>query len=359
MSYLDRPLNREEYKEHISTKSLSHRKNTGYAIDWFDKFCIGQYNGKSEKTVLADSLKQKYDNPQKHSINLFSLLQDFINYLKIGGLDPTTIRSNFNLVKNYLNWYGFEIYSESVKSRLNFPTKIEEEAYPLTLEDIKKIINEANPKRRVLYLFLSSTGMRISESVQIKKRDLDFSYDRIMVRIAGKYTKTKKPRKVYVTKETEKILSDILEKIKDDDLIFGTSENPLRCRYTEEDYFYRLRERVGLTDRYDNGIHKITLHSFRSWFVTKCNRIDSDLGNALAGHSRYMKRYDRMTDQEKCDLFIKAEKTLSIFDRIDEEEQQKNLELYQRRISELEKQMAHHDLQMDTVRELLKRVKVS
>ncbi len=344
MSYLDRPLNREEYKGHISTKSLSHRKNTGYAIDWFDKFCIGQYNGKSEKTVLADSLKQKYNNPQKHLVNLFSLLQDFINYLKIEDLDPATIRSNFNLVKNYLNWYGFEIYSESVKSRLNFPTKIEEEAYPLTLDDIKKIINEANPKRRALYLFLSSTGMRISESVQIKKRDLDFSYDRIMVRIAGKYTKTKKPRKVYVTKETEKILSDILEKIKDDDLIFGTSEDPLRCRYTEEDYFYRLRERAGLTDRYDNGIHKITLHSFRSWFITKCNRIDSDLGNSLAGHSRYMKRYDRMTDQEKCDLFIKAENSLQIFEHVDENQTRK-IESQARRIEELEINMASvHEL---------------
>ena len=320
MSYLDTALTRESYSNDISTKSHSHRVNSRIALDWFEKFCLGKFDGKTMTVILADSMSQKYKEPQKHSKNLFSLLQDFIHYLGKNGHDPATIRANFNLVKTYLNWYGFEIYNEAVKSRLNFPRKIEEEAYPLILDDIKKILNESNPHRRVLYLFLSSTGMRISESVQIRKRDLDFSFDRIMVRIAGKYTKTKKPRKTFVTKETEKYLLPILEKIKDDDLIFGTNDDSLKSKHTEEDYFTRMRVRAGLGElRYDNGIHKITLHSFRSWFITKCNRVDSDFGNALAGHEKYMKKYNRFTDKEKCDLFIKAESTLQVFERIDED----------------------------------------
>ena len=160
MSYLDKPLTRESYFEHISTKSKSHKVNTRIALDWFDKFCIGQFDGKIEKTILEDSLKQKYEDPPRHLKNLFNLLQDFINYLGIEGHDPSTIRANFNLVKNYLNWYGFEIYGESVKSRLNFPKKVEEEAYPISLDDIKKILHESSAQRRALYLFLSSTGMR-------------------------------------------------------------------------------------------------------------------------------------------------------------------------------------------------------
>jgi len=342
VSYLDKPLTRESYFEHIRSKSRSHKVNTRISLDWFEKFCIGQFNGKTEKIILEDSLKQKYDNPQRHLKNLFSLLQDFINYLEVEGQDPATIRINFNLVKNYLNWYGFEIYSEAVKSRLNFPRKIEEESYPLVLDDIKKILNEASPLRRVLYLFLSSTGMRIQEALKLRKRDLDFSFDRIMVKIAGKYTKTKKPRKTFVTKETENYLLPILKRKNDDGLIFATNEDSLKSKHTEEDYFTRLRTRIGFGElRYDNGIHKITLHSFRSWFITKCNRIDSDFGNALAGHQKYMKKYDRLTDIEKCDLFIKAEKTLSIFDRINEEQQKKTEKLYLNRIEELERNMAN------------------
>ena len=336
MSYLDKPLTRESYFEHISNKSHSHKVNTRIALDWFEKFCLGRFDGKTMDIVLKDLIKQKYEEPQRHVKNTYSLLQDFIKSLEIEGHDPSTIRANFNLVKNYLNWYGFEIYTESVKSKLNFPTKIEEEAYALTLDDIQKILNGATPQRRALYLFLSSTGMRIQETLKLRKRDLDFSFERIMVRIAGKYTKTKKPRKTFVTKETEKLLLEILKKKKDDDLIFATNEDSLKAKHTEEDYFYRLRQRVGLTEKYDNGIHKITLHSFRSWFVTKCNRIDADFGNALAGHGKYMKKYNRFSDQEKIELYVKAEPTLSIFDHTDSIEQNERIQELESKLKELQ-----------------------
>lgn len=333
--YLDTALTRESYFEHISTKSRSHQIQSRIALDWFEKFIIGRFTGKTMKIVLTDSMKQKSEDQQRHSMNLFSILQDFINYLGVEGQDPSTIRGNFNLVKSYLNWYGFEIYSEGVKSRLNFPIKIQEEPYPLSVEDIHTILNASNPHRRVLYLFLSCTGMRISESIQIRKRDLDFSFDRIMVKIKGSYTKTKKPRKTFITKETEKYLMPILDKLQDDDLIFATNEDSFKAKHTEEDYYYRMRARAGLDKlKYDNGIHKITLHSFRSWFVTKCNRIDSDFGNALAGHEKYMKRYNRFTDKEKCELFIKAEKTLSIFERVDED-QENRIEEQSKEIADL------------------------
>ena len=337
MSYLDKPMTKESYFEHIRSMSVSHRTQTRIALDWFDKFLIGKFDGKTEKIILADLMKQKYSDPQRHSTNLFNVLQDFINYLGVEGQDPSTIRGNFNLVKNYLNWYGFEIYTESVKARLKFQKKIEEEAYPLTIDDVKKILDNSKEQRKALYLFLTSTGCRISESIQIRKRDLDFSFDRIMVRIAGKYTKTKKPRKTFVTKEAEGYLMPILKKIKDDDLIFGTNENHLKSKHNEEEHFSRNRIRAGLQDlKYDNGIHKITLHSFRSWFVTKCNRVDSDFGNALAGHSRYMKRYNRFTDEELCQLFIKAEPSLSIFENVDSNENIAKIQELQAKLENLE-----------------------
>jgi len=337
MSYLDKPLTRESFFEHISTKSHSHIVNCKIALDWFEKFCLGLHSLSSD-VILTDSMKQKYSEPQRHSKNLFSLLQDFINYLSKNGHDPATVRVNFNLTKNYLNWYGFEIYTEAVKSRLNFPKKIEEEAYPLTLEDCKLIINNASPQRRPLYFFLSSTGMRIQETLKLRKRDLDFDHDRVMVVIPGKYTKTSKPRKTFITNETKNAITELLKSKKPDDLIFGTNEDSLKSKHLEEDYFYRLREKIGLTDRYDTGIHKITLHSFRSWFITKCNRIDSDFGNALAGHDKYMKKYDRLTEPEKIELFIKAEPTLSIFEHVDDTKLKEEVEELKARLNKINRQ---------------------
>ena len=145
MSYLDKPLDRTTYFEHISSMSHSHICNCRIALDWFEKFCLGRHS-KSVDIILADSMKQKYADPQRRIINLYGLLQDFIHYLEKNGHDPATVRVNFNLTKNYLNWYGFEVYTEAVKSKLKFPKKIEEEAYPLTLEDCKLIINGASPR---------------------------------------------------------------------------------------------------------------------------------------------------------------------------------------------------------------------
>ncbi|GKS67571.1 hypothetical protein YTPLAS73_11180 [Nitrosarchaeum sp.] len=345
MSYLDKPLTKDGYYEHIRGKSQSYKEQTKYALDWFDKFCISKFDGKSLKVILDDSMKQKYENPQRHSTNLFSLLQDFINYLGDNNQDPSTVRVNFNLVKSFLNWYGFEIYSEFVKSRLNFPKKIEEESYPLTLDDIKKILDNASEARKALYLFLSSSGMRIQETLKLRKRDLDFSFDRIMIVIPGKYTKTRKPRRTFISKEAQKYLMPILKKINDDGFLFATNADSDKAKHTEEEYFYRLRERAGMTDRYDTGIHKITLHSFRSWFVTRCNRIDPDFGNTLAGHTKYMKKYDRLTNEEKYQLYLKAEKTLSIFERVDEDQQKRieQLEAYVKKQIEKEKMMQERE----------------
>jgi len=332
-------MTKQSFFDHISSKSRAHKVNIKIAIDWFEKFCLGKFDGKELNTILADSMEQKNKDPQRHSQNLFSLLQDFINYLGDNGQDPSTVRVNLNLVKNYLNWYGFEIYSEAVKSRLNFPKKIEEQAYPITIEDIKKILDNSIEKRKILYLFLSCTGMRISETLQLRKRDLELQkFDRIVVNIAGKYTKTGKPRKTFVSKEVEKYLIPLITKVKDDDLIFGTNENPLKSKHNEEENFARVREKAELHNlKYDNGIHKITLHSFRSWFVTKCNRIDSDFGNSLAGHQKYMKRYNRFTEEELCELFKRAENSLSIFERVDEN-QEKRIDVLSKDLEKLKKE---------------------
>ena len=88
--------------------------------------------------------------------------------------------------------------------------------------------------------------------------------------------------------------------------------------------------------------------SFRSWFVSRCNRVDFGFGHSLAGHDLYMKRYDRMTINEKVELYLRSEKLLQVFSYLDDDEQKKVQELQTKRILELESQM-------DSVNELLKR----
>ena len=314
--------------EHIKNHSHSHQVNQRIAIDWFEKYLIGTYD-KDMKTVLTDMMNQKISEPVRHNKNFYDLLQGFVNYLAQNDLDPTTVRTNFNGVKKFLNWYGFEIFVETVRAKLIFPTKIKLERHAITIDEIRILLNNASPQRRAWYIFLLSTGMRLQETLKIRKRDFVFDYDRIMVDIPAKHTKTKKPRKTFLTKECWNLVKPILDKKKDDDHVFThwDDANILKAKHVEEDYFYRLRKRVGLDEKYPDSIrHKISIHIFRSWFVTKCNRVDSDFGNALAGHDKYMKIYNRFTIPELITLFKKAEPELQIFDRKEDHEYVSNLE---------------------------------
>jgi len=327
-SYLDKSLTRDGYAEHIKNHSHSHQVNQRIAIDWFEKYLIGSYN-KDMQTVLSDMMNQKISEGVRHNTNLYSLLQGFINYLSENDLDPTTVRTNFNGVKKFLNWYGFEIFVESVRAKLIFPVKIKLERHAVTIEEIRTLLNNASPKRRAWYIFLLATGMRLQETLKIRKRDLNFDLDRVCVEIPARHTKTKTPRKTFLTQECYEIIKPILAKKKDDDHIFThwDDDNILKAKHSEEDYFYRLRDRVGLNEKYEDSCrHKISIHIFRSWFVTKCNRVDSDFGNALAGHDKYMKRYNRFTVPELIALYKKAEPELQIFDRKEDHEYVSKLE---------------------------------
>ena len=75
----------------------------------------------------------------------------------------------------------------------------------------------------------------------------------------------------------------------------------------------------------------------RSWFVTKCNRIDYGFGHALAGHDQYMKRYDRLTLEDKVELYLKAEEILQVFDYTDENKEKK-IEALEKQLLILEKE---------------------
>ena len=104
-----------------------------------------------------------------------------------------------------------------------------------------------------------------------------------------------------------------------------------QVRLSELQIFGRLRCKIGLSEKYESGISYVSLGgSLRSWFVTKCNRIDYGFGHALAGHDHYMKRYDRLTLEDKIELYLKAERTLQVFEYLDEDKEKKIKELEQK-----------------------------
>jgi len=282
-------------------------------LNYFESYCKESYDGRTIEEIIEEL--HTLPDYRKH---LFSLMREYIKYLN-SNLKPVTVRAYFKHFKRYLKSAGFEFRAEDLKdNEVKLGKVIDGEHHTLVIEELEKLFKSIPNKHLALYHVLSSSGIRIKEAVQLRKRDFDLSLERIKITIPGKYAKSGKERITFCSKESEQYLRPKLRNLMDDQLVFTKNPNAHRARQNQEENFDRFREKAGFTKRFDTGHHEITIHSLRSWFITKANRIDYGFGHFCSGHSQYMARYDRLTESELLDLYIKAEPTLQIFDRIED-----------------------------------------
>ena len=268
----------------------------------FTKFCKENYKGNMEEMVRQ--LKNA-DEP-----TVYTTLQEWINFN--GEKAPSTIKVWFSYLKKYLTHRGIDL--TKARDNLSFKRAIEEERYPLALEDVQRIIEVAGVGMRLKLLTQLSSGMRRGEMLQLKKKDFHVG-KRIMIKIPALIAKFNKARTTFVSSEVSGQLISKLNKLEDDDFVFGSpnvSAQNLGDSY--EQNLTRYLEKLGLGMRYEStGHHQITSHSFRAYFITKISRHDENIAKKLSGQKGYMLQYDRLTDEEKLEKYIEFEPDLFIF----------------------------------------------
>ena len=323
---LEQKRTQRSYYEKIQKHSLNSQKGTKNALNNFDKFCRERYDQSIEEIVDDLVLVKKNET-------VFDILQSWINWSTIA---PSSLKTYFVRLNTFLHYKGIKLDARDIKSELIFPKVLEEELHPLQVEDIGKILSAANYDKRGMYLAQISSGMRLGEIVQIRKKDLVLDSKRIMVKIPAKITKTKQARTTFLSTEAEKMIRHRLKKLDDDDLVWGNNPIPINNEIVEITNLHRYLSKCGLDMKYDSGQYKINTHSFRAFFITKISRHDPNFAKKLAGQKGYLLQYDRMTDKEKLDKYLEIEKDLII----DPTERQKakitELEKNQKRIEQLE-----------------------
>ncbi len=85
------------------------------------------------------------------------------------------------------------------------------EKYPLTKEEIRRILQVCNKNNTIKILAQLSSDMRKGELLQLKKRDL--GQKRIMVNIPASITKTKRSRVTFFSREIIPLLMPILRRL--------------------------------------------------------------------------------------------------------------------------------------------------
>ena len=158
-----------------TSRSFATRNSYRIAINRFVDFVRIHYN--LDFSALLSQIKESRDP--------IDVLDDYYSHLSEGEkrLRNSTICLYFIVAKDFLNSLGCKIYSEDIRQRFRLPKKTQVYEEGITKETINRIIRFSNPKLSTTILMICSSGMRISELVQLRLDDIDHTNTPTTIRI--------------------------------------------------------------------------------------------------------------------------------------------------------------------------------
>lgn len=120
-------------------------------------------------------------------------------------------RVYLTIAKDFLNYLGCKIYIEDIKQRFKLPNARHVYEEGLTKETINRIVRFANPKLATAILMLCSSGIRISELLQLRIQDIDFEKNPTTVLVRAETTKTRETRITCISSEATSALQDYIK----------------------------------------------------------------------------------------------------------------------------------------------------
>ncbi len=293
------------FAEKLSTKKESTKKQYRIALNSFQVFT---------KTKYKKNLEQMIKELKKLGVDdIIDVLQSWVNQSKI---ELRNRKLRLSLVNNYFYYRGIKIDSRDLQD-VKFSQEEPEERRGLSTEDLIRIIAATkNKTKQALYFSLATSGMAIGEACFIKKKDIDTSKDRILIRIQRSYTKRNgRGRDVFISKEAEKVLRPILEVKNDNDFVFHSHNDPEIAKENEMAKFRRLVDTLNIGDKYESGTRFITLHALRAYFFTMATQKHGiAYAHKMTGHKGYLEEYNRYSLKKKLEMYLELEPELFVFE---------------------------------------------
>ena len=213
-------------------------------------------------------------------------------------------------LRSYFAYYDVDVIPSKFRRKVKVPKVTREDEQPIDVEDIRKILLSCHNRRLKAYLLvLASGGLRASEGLAIRLKDLDFSASPTRIHIRKEFTKTKVARDIYISDEATLFLTQWLEwkynnnnnernssrnitehNNPDDDLVFTISDSKIPQSFYPKVVleFQKLLKVVNMDERKEGmRRRKITLHSFRRFCKSVIsNQVNQDYSEWFLGHSK-------------------------------------------------------------------------
>jgi integrase len=338
----------------IGRNSLKTKRNYETALVHFQGFLNERYDGKHSLETIIDAIL-------RNDTDLYELIDRFLAYentkIKKGEevrLTPQTIRTHLIGIKSYLAYYDVDIIPSKFKRKVKVPKIHREDEEPLDVPDIRKILLACNNRRLKAYLLvLASGGMRATEGLAIRLKDIDFTVSPTKIHIRKEYSKTRVARDIYISDEATHYVKQWIDwKYREkrynprtplpEDLVFGliqTDESPIYdgVYIVVIKEFQKVLSAAGLNERKEGmKRRKITLHSLRRFVKTVISdQTNKDYSEWFLGHNK--SPYYTKKESERREIYAtKCMKYLTFLDYTTLEATGKNIEA---KLSEKEKEI--------------------
>ena len=334
------PISKSEALNKYIRNIAAMNRKTAYEyyfrLTGFQDFLTNSYNAN------LDDIVQKINDGSE---NPYDILSDYVTYLRTNyNISTLTIKTRIITAKNFLEYYDVDISPRKFKLKVKVPKVVRQSKEALSKEDVADILNACSDiKLKTYVMLLAATGMRATEALFIRIKDLDLKSNPAKVFVRGEYTKTRIDRMVFLSEEithqliswlsykyrtrrvchndaqTGKTITEIRTPEKEDtDLIFAVYQsreapNPKNLYFDFAKHFAKTLDSMGKGDREDGGSYRrreITLHSFRRFVKTTISDLGySDYSEWFIGHSG--STYWRKKESEKAELFKKIQPYLT------------------------------------------------
>ena len=344
----------------------------------FQEFVNNRYDAKNQTEATLDNITA---NIKEGSEDAYEILSDFVSYLQNNhNISALTLKQKVVTVKNFFEYCDVDISPRKFKLKVKLPRVIRKNKQALSKEDIIDILNACSDIRLKTYvMLLAATGMRATEALSIRIKDLDLKSNPAKVLVRGEYTKTKSDRTVFLTEEITQQLNSWLNykyrtrrvcykneqtgktitevrtpEKKEYDLVFAVYQStktpvPSNLYIDFRDSFGKTLDRMNRGDREEgsNGRRRqITLHSFRRFVKSTMSDLGyGDYSEWFIGHSG--STYYRKTDKEKAEIFAKIEPYLTFLNIHQLERQGADIQTKVEELEELNQSMRNRDKMKD------------
>lgn len=285
---------------------------------------ISKKNIRSERTaelyhnsIILWSKSRGFDDPDKavediknRKLDVYAVLQDWINILHEHHKAPKTILNYFTSVKGFLADSDIDITNEKVRAKVVLPQgyEVSTDRAP-TPDEVRKILIRGSLSTKAAITVLTSSGMRLGEASKIKVSNVEFGEkgqpSKITLKAAA--TKSRRRRITFISAEATELVKEHLgDRIKDPNArIFEESGDAIYGK------IMRLLIMTGLRKKEDSESKRYELHPhcFRKYFHTNMLTAGVDRGivEGFEGHKFALdSAYLRMTDDELKVQYMKG-----------------------------------------------------